>query len=133
MTTISTQVAAKETDPNGKNPHEPGAKLDAGKPCVWQGAIAYFPRALRGIAEVSTFGAKKYTWFGWRDVPDGINRYSDSLGRHLIEEGEGHLYDKDSKLLIAKHSAWNAMARLELMEIEEEQKRLWAESPEVVA
>src|SRR5512135_1417397 len=35
-----------EADPTGRQPHEPGAKLDAGKAPVLRGAIAYFPRAL---------------------------------------------------------------------------------------
>lgn len=104
-----------ETDPTGRNPHEPGAKLDAGKICVWQGSIAYFPKALEQVAAVSTFGAKKYAWKGWETVPDGINRYSDAMGRHLLEEGSGHVYDRDSGLLVAAHTAWNALARLELM------------------
>lgn len=104
-----------ESDPHGKNPHEPGAKMDNGKPCVWRGAIAYFPRALEQVAAVSTFGAKKYAWKGWETVPDGIERYSDALGRHLLEEGRGHVYDQDSGLLIAAHTAWNALARLDLL------------------
>jgi hypothetical protein len=104
-----------EQDPLGKKAHEPGAKLDAGKVCVWRGAISYFPRAIEQVAAVSTFGAKKYAWKGWESVPDGINRYSDALGRHLIEEGSGKVLDGDSGLLVAAHSAWNALARLELM------------------
>lgn len=105
----------KESDPTGKNPHEPGAKLDAGKVCVWRGALSYFPRAIEQVAAVSTFGARKYAWKGWESVPDGFNRYSDALGRHLIEEGSGVLEDHDSGLLVAAHTAWNALARLELL------------------
>lgn len=104
-----------EADPTGRNPHEPGAKLDAGKVCVWQGALDYFPRAIREVAAVSTFGASKYAWKGWETVPNGINRYSDAMGRHLLEEAEGCVFDHDSKLMTAAHTAWNAMARLELM------------------
>lgn len=104
-----------ESDPHGKSPHEPGAKLDAGKVAVWRGALGYFPRAIEQVAAVSTFGARKYAWKGWETVPDGINRYSDAMGRHLIEEGSGRVYDEDSELLIAAHTAWNALARLELM------------------
>ena len=110
-----------EADPTGRNPHELGAKLDAGKTCVWRGAIGYFPRAIEAVASVSTFGASKYAWQGWRTVPDGFNRYSDALGRHLIKEGKGELYDVDSGLLEAAHTAWNALARLELL-IEELEK-----------
>jgi len=104
-----------EADPHGKTAHEPGAKLDAGKICVFRGAIGYFPRAIEQVAAVSTFGARKYAWKGWESVPDGVDRYSDAMGRHLIEEGGGEVYDRDSGLLIAAHTAWNALARLELM------------------
>jgi hypothetical protein len=114
-TTTASGSEKMESDPNGKNAHEPGAKLDQGKVCVWRGAISYFPRALEQVATVSTFGARKYAWKGWESVPDGINRYSDAMGRHLIEEGIGHVYDKDSGLLVAAHTAWNALARLELI------------------
>jgi len=104
-----------EFDPNGKQPNEPGAKLDAGKPCIYQGLFAYFPRACESVAAVSTFGASKYAWKGWESVPRGFERYSDAMARHLIKEGSGELTDPDSKYLHAAHTAWNAMARLELM------------------
>lgn len=105
----------KEADPNGKSPHELGAKLDAGKPSIYRGAIDYFPRAIEQVATVSTFGARKYAWKGWETVPDGVNRYSDALVRHLISEGKGESVDTDSGLLHASHCAWNALARLELI------------------
>lgn len=109
------QPLLTEADPNGRNPHEPGAKMDAGKPCVYQGAIGYFPLAIDAVAEVSTFGATKYAWRGWETVPDGFNRYSNAMGRHLLKEGSGEQNDPDSGLLHAAHTAWNALARLELM------------------
>ena len=104
-----------EVDPFGKNPHELGAKLDAGKPSVWRGLFNYFPRACNAVAVVSTKGAQKYAWKGWETVPDGINRYGDALARHLLAEGRGEVIDPDTDCLHAAHSAWNALARLELM------------------
>lgn len=104
-----------ELDPNGKTPGEPGAKLDAGKTCSFQGLILYFPKALDAVAAVSTFGAKKYAWDGWQTVPDGYQRYSDAMMRHLIKEGMGEEFDKDSSLSHQAHLAWNALARLELL------------------
>lgn len=104
-----------EVDPTGRNPHELGAKLDAGKPCLFRGAIDYFPRAIEQVAAISTFGASKYAWKGWITVPDGITRYSDAMVRHLIAEGKGELLDRDSGLRHAAHAAWGALARLELM------------------
>lgn len=109
-----------ETDPNGKNQHELGAKLDKGKPCVFQGCLSYFPRAMESVAALSTFGANKYAWKGWESVPDGYNRYSDALVRHLIKEGKGEVLDDDSGLRHATAVAWNALARLELLLKEEE-------------
>ena len=99
----------------------PGAfKLDAGKPPVYRGAIAYFPRAIEAIAAVSAFGATKYAWNGWLHVPDGLNRYTDALGRHITKEAKGEAVDPDSGLPHPWHLLWNAAARVELMEIERE-------------
>lgn len=102
-----------ELDPTGKQPHELGAKLDAGKIPVWRGCVSYFPRALEAIAEVSAIGAKKYAWKGWESVPDGVARYSDALVRHLMAEERGVL-DADTGLRHSAQVAWNALARLEL-------------------
>jgi len=89
-------------------------KYDAGKPAVWRGVINYFPRALWGVAEVSTFGAKKYAWAGWADVEDGYARYQDAKFRHALKEAMGEEDDADSQLLHLKHEAWGALAALEL-------------------
>jgi hypothetical protein len=90
-------------------------KYDGGKPCSFRGAIEYFPRAITAVAEISTFGAKKYAWKGWEQVDDGIARYSDAMVRHLLKEGTGETVDPDSGLLHAAHCAWGALARLELI------------------
>lgn len=97
-------------------------KLDGGKAPVFRGAIDYFPRAIGAVAGVSAFGANKYAWKGWEGVPDGFNRYSDALVRHLLYEGEGEVLDPDSGLLHAAHGAWNALARLELLLKENEKE-----------
>ena len=120
-----------EADPNGRDPHTPGAKLDAGKnrlSLVMHG----FPRALQAVGHVATYGAEKYTPNGWRDVPNGIERYSDAMYRHLLAEAAGELQDKDTCLLHAAHSAWNALARLELMLIQQHWNRTYTntEGPE---
>lgn len=90
-------------------------KYDGGKPCVYRGLIQYFPRAGMAVAEISTFGANKYAWNGWEQVDDGVNRYSDAMGRHLLYEAMGEEFDPDSGLRHAAHAAWGALARLELM------------------
>ena len=90
-------------------------KYDGGKPSLWRGVFEYFPRAVEAVGQISTFGASKYAWKGWESVPDGYNRYSDALGRHLLREGIDGPYDvTDSNLLHAAQVAWNALARLEL-------------------
>jgi hypothetical protein len=110
-----------ERDPTGRAPGEPGAKLDHGKPKSVTGVLHYFPRALGAVAVVSEFGANKYAWNGWETVPDGVRRYSDALGRHLIAEAIGPT-DADSGLSHAAQVAWNALARLELMLREQERE-----------
>ena len=103
-----------ESDPTGKDPHQPGAKLDAGK--VEMGLILNgMPRALLQVARVATYGANKYTRDGWLTVPDGPRRYTDAMYRHLNAEARGELHDADTQLEHAAHAAWNALARLELL------------------
>src|ERR1700693_3711287 len=109
---------SEEKDPNGLDSHTKGAKLDAGKPSVWRGLLDYFPRACLAVSEVSTLGAQKYAWKGWEVVPDGINRYGDALGRHILAESIDGMFDNGPKgigVLHAAQVAWNAMARLELI------------------
>lgn len=95
-------------------------KYDEDKAPVYQGFIAYFPRAMEAVAAVSAFGAKKYAWNGWRNIPDGLTRITNALSRHFTAEAKGELVDPESKFLHAQHTAWNAMARLELLLIERE-------------
>lgn len=104
-----------EFDPTGRSAHSPGSKLDAGKAPVLRGALEYFPRAILAVAEISAFGAEKYTWRGWESVPNGVDRYGDALGRHLLKERIEGLNDSESGMRHAAHAAWCALARLELM------------------
>ncbi len=116
-----------EKDPSGLSVNAPGAKLDAGKSPVLQGALQYFPRALNAVALVSLAGRKKgYPWKGWESVPDGINRYGDALARHLLEEiteGPIDAHVGGTGCMHAAQVAWNALARLELLLREEEKKK----------
>ena len=100
-----------EADPNGKSAHEPGSKLDDGKNMVGL-VMQGFRRALLGVSRVGTFGAKKYTKNGWKEVPDGYDRYQDALYRHLLAEG----LDEQSGLPHLYHAAWNLLAMIELKE-----------------
>jgi hypothetical protein len=115
----------KTNDPQEKI--ESGAiKYDAGKAPIYRGFLSYFPRAIEAVSHVSHFGATKYAWRGWENVDDGINRYTDAMVRHLITEGKGETLDPDSGLLHAAHTAWNALARLELILKEQEELENWA-------
>lgn len=89
-----------------------GRKDDSKKIPVVRGFLEYFPNAIAAVAEVSKFGATKYDWGNWRHVDNGVERYTEALGRHFIAENE---IDPESGLAHAAHTAWNAMARLELM------------------
>jgi hypothetical protein len=71
-----------------------------------------FPLAMRAVAACSAYGAKKYSWDNWQDVPDGVTRYGDALVRHLMADQD---LDEESGLPHAAHAAWNALARLELI------------------
>lgn len=102
-----------ESDPHGKSSHEPGAKLDAGKSPVFQGLLDYFPRACLAVATVSHGGATKYAWKGWESIPDGVNRYSNAMARHIVNESIEGPFDPDGFLHKAQ-IAWNALAALEL-------------------
>ena len=103
-------------DPNGIDQHAAGAKLDAGKPRLSL-VLGGFSKALFAVGEVGTKGAKKYTDDGWKTVENGETRYTDALARHLFLELGGEEYDPDPSMqtLHAAQTAWNALARLELI------------------
>lgn len=102
-----------ECDPNGKSAKDAGAKLDAGKVRP-ELIIRGFSRALLEVARVGTFGADKYSDDGWITVPQGRKRYTDAMYRHLLKEHTGEYADPESGIQHAAHTAWNALARLEL-------------------
>lgn len=121
MSDLLKDVKWKEFTPDDPSKIGTGAiKYDGGKPCPQRGVIEYFPRALMAVAEISTFGAKKYAWAGWENVDDGINRYGDGKVRHQLYEAMGEEIDPDSGKLHSAHEAWNALARLELILREKE-------------
>ncbi len=88
-----------------------GVKHDTGK--VMGQLLGDFSRALMGVAEVGTFGARKYTRGGWQHVLDAQQRYYDALWRHLLQANQEEL-DSESKLSHLEHAAWNILAVIEL-------------------
>lgn len=103
----------EQADPNGKDAHQPGAKLDAGKVRA-KLVLAGFAPALWEVAKVGTFGANKYTDNGWLSVPNGEARYADAQMRHQMTHDMGELCDPESQLLHLAHEAWNSLAKLTL-------------------
>lgn len=109
-------------DPDGKEQHEAGSKLDAGKVAVVKGVFGYFPKALRAIARLSMTGGIKYTWGGWSAVDNATERYLEADGRHLLDyldpdEPDLDLTYDDGNTKFYHHHlvahAWNALAALE--------------------
>lgn len=92
-----------------------GNKDDKQKPPIFRGVLAQFPNAIEMIAQVSEFGANKYSWENWHSVDNAVERYTDALARHLVREAKGEVVDHESGFLSAAHTAWNALTRLELM------------------
>lgn len=106
------ELSITESDPNGIQQHEPGAKLDAGKNRLGL-VFSGFALALQAVGAVGTYGANKYTDEGWKAVPDANKRYTDAMLRHLFKEFSGEHLDQETGFLHAAHAAWNALARLE--------------------
>lgn len=90
-----------------------GAKHDAGKPRAGL-MVEDFARALEAVAEVTTFGAKKYAPHSWTTVTDARDRYYDAFLRHILKDAKGEKVDAESGLPHLAHIAWNALALLEL-------------------
>jgi len=104
----------EEREPNGKSLHETGSKADAGKTRLGL-VLGGFANALEQVGQIGTAGAAKYTDNGWKDVPNGVERYTDALLRHMLAQMRGEVFDPQSGQPHAAHVAWNALAVLELM------------------
>ena len=87
-----------------------GIKYDEGKPRLAEMVID-FKEPLLELCKVWEFGANKYSKSNWKEVDNGIDRYTNAMLRHLVAEDD-KLYDDESKLLHASHIAFNALARL---------------------
>ena len=112
LRSIDDTMRAVSTDPNGLSQHTPGAKLDNGKSKTGL-MVAGFANALASVAEVTTYGATKYTPNGWVSVPDGIDRYTDALYRHMLLSVHQEK-DQESNLDHLAHACWNLLAIYEL-------------------
>ena len=71
--------------------------------------------AIEKVAEVLSFGAKKYGENNWRRV-DRPNRYLGAALRHLVAYGRGEVFDKESGLSHLAHAACCVLFLLEAQE-----------------
>ena len=93
-----------------------GKKHDNGK-IPAHSPLAYFPRALEGVAEVCAHGEGIHGFNTWATIEDAVRRYQDADTRHELELCKGNTHDtgeNGSGLHHLKHRAWNALALLEL-------------------
>lgn len=84
---------------------EGGMKYDTGKPRMWLLPFV----SLYEIAKVLTFGANKYAAHSWQTVPNGEERHTNALLRHLTAIQEGEVRDEESGLLHWSHVGCNAL------------------------
>jgi len=69
-----------------------GYKQDADK-----SAMNLLPfESLEAVAEVLTFGAKKYSPDNWKIVDNAVERYESAMLRHLTAHKKGEIIDTDS-------------------------------------
>lgn len=61
--------------------------------------------ALEQLGKVLTYGAKKYSDNGWRDVTDWRSQYSAALLRHIVAWQQGEKMDPESGLHHLAHAA----------------------------
>lgn len=92
-----------QQDPNGLDPHTPGAKLDTGKLDL----TLVPPELAEQVARVMMLGAAKYTRGGWMHVEDGPLRYYAALKRHLHAFESGEDADPETGLHHLAHAATN--------------------------
>ena len=90
---------------NDQSPDQ-GLRYNTGKPQL--SLVLEAPNALRGVARVLEFGAKKYDRSNWkRGLP--YTEITDSLLRHMLAFFEGEELDAESGLPHTDHIATNAL------------------------
>lgn len=67
---------------------------------------------IEDIVRVFHLGAKKYEPNGWKDIPNGFERYRAAMMRHLMCYMNGERYDKELGVNHLSSMCWNAIAML---------------------
>lgn len=114
-----------EHDPNGRAPHQPGSGKNR-----FGLVVAHFPRALHAIGRVETFLSETYGTDSWKTGPSALDRATDNMYLHLIGEQSGEQRDGKSQLLHAAHAAREAIARLELLLVQQHWQRSITVTPQ---
>lgn len=76
--------------------------------------LSQMPQALQKVFAVAEYGANKYSPNGWKEVPDGIERYKEALLRHVLAYAAGQMMDTESGHQHLAHAAWNCLALMQL-------------------
>lgn len=71
------------------------------------------PSALKSLAEVLTFGLKKYPRDNWKKCEDN-SRYISALYRHLESWRDGEEFDQESNISHLSHAIANLAFLIEL-------------------
>ena len=64
-------------------------------------------QVLHALAEVLTFGAKRYSPNNWKYLADAEERYEDAMWRHLVARKSGQKVDPDSGMPHYWHAVTN--------------------------
>lgn len=79
--------------------------------------LSQMPQAFEAVIEVADYGAKKYSPNGWKEVPQGQERYKEALLRHVLAYAAGNIIDVESNKQHLAHAAWNCLAIMQLTHI----------------
>lgn len=92
-----------------------GVKYDENKPRLYD-FLYDFRKVFLELAKVYEFGTNKYGRGNWHQVPNGGQRYSNAMIRHLLKDGKDPETDIDHQT----HVAYNAIMRLQFLLDEQE-------------
>lgn len=79
--------------------------------------LSHMPQAFEAVIDVAEYGAAKYSPNGWKEVPQGQERYKEALLRHVLAYAAGEVHDTESKRQHLAHAAWNCLAIMQLTHI----------------